>query len=188
MDKKTPAICVFCGSAHGARPAYAQAAGRLGTLIGERGYAMVFGGGNVGLMGDTARAAHAAGAKVTGVLPVFLQHIERPLAGVEEIIVPDLQQRKNLMLENSDAFIVLPGGVGTYDEIFEVLSTRQLKVHDKPMVLIDIEGYFEPLEPLLARLVREGFALRNIENFYAIVKTPEEAIDRIGTLLSRAPR
>jgi uncharacterized protein (TIGR00730 family) len=186
MDKKTAAICVFCGSSHGARPAYAEAASRLGTLIGTRGYQMVFGGGNVGLMGDTARAAYAAGAKVTGVLPVFLEHIERPLEGVDEIIVPDLQQRKNLMLDKSDAFVVLPGGVGTYDEIFEVLSTRQLKVHDKPIVLIDTDGYFEPLVPLLARLVREGFAQRLIETFYVIVKTPEEAMDRIDALL--APR
>ena len=119
MEKTKPAICVFCGSSHGAKPAYAAAASRLGTMIGERGFSLVFGGGNVGLMGEVARSAHAAGARVLGVLPSFLQQLEAPLKAAEElVVVPDMQQRKAIMLSRSDAFIVLPGGLGTFDEIF----------------------------------------------------------------------
>ena len=191
MEKTKPAICVFCGSSHGAKPAYAQAAARLGTLIGQRGFSLVFGGGNVGLMGEVARSAHEAGARVLGVLPSFLQHLEQPLKTAEElVVVPDMQQRKAIMLARSDAFIVLPGGLGTFDEIFEVLSTAQLQVHKKPIVLVNTEGYFAKYETLIAHIVREGFAIRNIENFYRIVPTPEAALDFVGASLSHtsAPR
>jgi hypothetical protein len=189
MDKTKPAICVFCGSSHGAKPGYAAAANRLGTLIGERGFSLVFGGGNVGLMGEVARAAHAAGARVLGVLPSFLQQLEQPLKSAEElIVVPDMQQRKAIMLARSDAFIVLPGGLGTFDEIFEVLSTAQLQVHKKPLVLIDTEGYFSTFAPLIARIVREGFAIRSIENFYRLVPTPEAAMEYVRESLGRAAR
>ncbi|MGZ5923208.1 MAG: LOG family protein [Rhizomicrobium sp.] len=189
MDTKKPSICVFCGSSHGARPAFAEAARRLGTLVGERGFSLVFGGGNVGLMGEVARAAHAAGAPVLGVLPSFLRHLEQPMKSAEElVIVPDMQQRKAIMLERSDAFIALPGGLGTFDEIFEVLSTAQLQVHKKPMVLIDSEGYFSTFEPLIARIVREGFAIRSIENFYRVLPTPDAAIEFVSASLGRTPR
>ncbi|HEY4943213.1 MAG TPA: TIGR00730 family Rossman fold protein [Rhizomicrobium sp.] len=190
MDKKTPAICVFCGSSHGARPAYAAAAARLGTLIGEGGYAMVFGGGQNGLMGVAARAAHAAGAKVLGVLPDFLRRIEVPLEPESEdlVIVPDMQIRKQIMLNRSDAFVVLPGGLGTLDELFEVLSISQLKAHDKPIVVIDTEGFYTALWPLLSHIVREGFAVRSIENLYHVVATPDEAMARIAALLRHAAR
>jgi uncharacterized protein (TIGR00730 family) len=191
MEKTKPAICVFCGSSHGARPAYAAAANRLGTLIGERGFSLVFGGGNVGLMGEVARSAHTAGARVLGVLPSFLQQLEQPLKTAEElIVVPDMQQRKAIMLAKSDAFIVLPGGLGTFDEIFEVLSTAQLQVHKKPIVLVNTQGYFAQFETMIARIVREGFAIRNIENFYRIVPTPEAALDYVSASLGQpaAPR
>lgn len=158
-------------------------------MIGEKGLSLVFGGGNVGLMGEVARAAHAAGAPILGVLPSFLRHLEQPLKTAEElIVVPDMQQRKSIMLERSDAFIALPGGLGTFDEIFEVLSTAQLQVHKKPLVLIDTEGYFSTFEPLVARIVREGFAIRSIENFYRIVPTPDAAMEFVATALGRAPR
>ncbi len=151
---------------------------------------MVFGGGRNGLMGDTAMAAAAAGAKVLGVLPDFLRKIEVPLAEESEelVIVPDMQIRKQIMLERSAAFVVLPGGLGTLDELFEVLSISQLKVHAKPIIVVDVDGFFEPLWPLLARVVREGFALRSIENFYSVVKTPEEAMDKLDALLRHPAR
>jgi uncharacterized protein (TIGR00730 family) len=181
-------ICVFCGSSHGAKPEYGQAARRLGRLIGEHDFSLVFGGGNVGLMGEVARAAHDAGATILGVLPEFLRHLEQPLKTAEElIVVPDLQQRKAIMLARSDAFIVLPGGLGTFDEIFEVLSTAQLQVHRKPLVLVDTEGYFAPLENAIAAILREGFAMRNVENFYRIVPTPEAAIEFVRSALGGAP-
>ena len=189
MDTRKPSICVFCGSSHGSRPQYGDAARRLGNLIGEKGFSLVFGGGNVGLMGEVARSAHTAGAPILGVLPTFLKHLEQPLKTAEElIIVPDMQQRKAIMLERSDAFIALPGGLGTFDEIFEVLSTAQLQVHKKPMVLIDSEGYFSTFVPLIARIVREGFAIRSIENFFDILPTPDAAIDFVNASLGRAPR
>lgn len=189
MDTRKPSICVFCGSAHGARPAYREAAGRLGRLIGARGFSLVFGGGNVGLMGDVARAAQDAGAPILGVLPSFLRHLEQPMKAAEElIVVPDMQQRKAIMLERSDAFIALPGGLGTFDEIFEVLSTAQLQVHRKPLVLLDIEGYFAPLATLVAGVVREGFAIRSIENFYNVVATPEAAIESVRASLGGSAR
>jgi uncharacterized protein (TIGR00730 family) len=188
MEKTKPAICVFCGSSHGARPEYAEAAARLGTLIGQRGFSLVFGGGNVGLMGEVARSAHAAGARVLGVLPSFLQQLEAPLKAAEElVVVPDMQQRKAIMLARSDAFIVLPGGLGTFDEIFEVLSTAQLQVHKKPIVLVNTEGYFAKYEALISHIVREGFAIRNIENFYRIVPTPEAALDFVSASLGHTP-
>ena len=190
MDKKTAAICVFCGSSHGAKPAYAAAAKQMGTLIGSQGYDMVFGGGRNGLMGDVARAAAAAGAKVLGVLPDFLRKIEVPLEQESEdlVIVPDMQIRKQIMLDRSAAFIVLPGGLGTLDELFEVLSISQLKAHDKPILIVDTDGFYAPLWPLLARIVREGFALRSIENLYHVVATPEEAMDKLAELLGHAAR
>jgi uncharacterized protein (TIGR00730 family) len=182
MDNRKLSICVFCGSSHGLLPQYAETAKRLGELIGSNGYSLVFGGGNVGLMGEIARAAHATGAPILGVLPEFLRHVERPLNGTEElIVVPDMQQRKAIMLDRADAFIALPGGLGTFDEIFEVLSTAQLQVHKKPIVLIDSEGYFAPLQALLAAVVRQGFAIRSIENFYRVVATPEAALQCISS-------
>jgi uncharacterized protein (TIGR00730 family) len=188
MDNKTPAICVFCGSSHGVKPAYSQAAIRLGTLIGEHGFAMVFGGGNVGLMGDCSRAARAAGAKVLGVIPGFLRRREVSLEGANDVIVPDMQVRKQRMINEADAFVVLPGGLGTLDELFEVISIAQLREHDKPIVIVDTDDFYAPLWPLLARVVREGFAMRNVENLYDVVKTPEQAIETIERLLGHAPR
>jgi len=188
MDNKTPAICVFCGSSHGTKPAYAQAAVRLGTLIGERGFAMVFGGGNVGLMGETSRAARAAGAKVLGIIPAFLRRREVSLEGANDVMVPDMQIRKQRMIDESDAFVILPGGLGTLDELFEVISIAQLREHDKPIVIVNTDDFYAPLWLMLSRVVREGFAMRNVENLYHVVKTPEQAIELIEKLLGRTPR
>jgi uncharacterized protein (TIGR00730 family) len=188
MDMSRPAICVFCGSSFGARPEYRAAAHALGSSIGRRGWSMVFGGGDKGLMGETARAAVAAGAKVLGVLPEFLRAIEVPLAGESEelVIVPDLQVRKQKMLAAADAFVILPGGLGTLDEILEVLSTAQLKVHAKPIVIVDTNGFYAPLWPLLDTLVAEGFA-RDAGVFYRVAATSDEALDTVAALLRDAP-
>ena len=188
MDTKTAAICVFCGSSFGVKPTYAAAAIRLGTLIGQRGLRMVFGGGNVGLMGDCSRAARDAGAKVLGIIPGFLQKRETPMEGGEEVVVPDMQTRKQLMLAESDAFVILPGGLGTLDELFEVLSIAQLKEHAKPIVIVDTEDFYAPLWPLIERTQREGFTSSTAQGLYHVVKTPDEAIDLIETLLRDAAR
>lgn len=176
-------ICVFCGSSPGAKPVYAETARELGQLLGENGYRLVFGGGGVGLMGEVARAARAAGAAVIGVLPAFLRSLEPPLKSAEELIItPDLQQRKARMLALADAFVILPGGLGTLDEYFEVITTTQLRVHAKPIIVVNIEGYFDPLKALLDRVVEQGFARMEIASYHAFVTTPAEAIDRLKQL------
>ena len=190
MEKNKLAICVFCGSSPGVKPAYADAAQQLGSMIGARGHSVVFGGGNGGLMGIVARSAHDAGAKVLGILPDFLRRIEIPLEPDSEdlVIVPDMQIRKQKMLAASDAFVVLPGGLGTLDEVFEVLSISQLKVHDKPILVVDTQGFFAPLWPMLAKIIDEGFAHARIADLYEVVQTPGEALDRIEALLRDAAR
>ncbi len=190
MEKTSHGICVFCGSSSGARPSYGAAAQQLGSMIGRRGHFLVFGGGGNGLMGEVARAAHGAGAKVLGVLPDFLRRIEVPLEPESEdlVIVPDMQIRKQKMLAAASAFVVLPGGLGTLDELFEVLSISQLKVHDKPIVIVDTDGFYAPLWPLLSHIVREGFALRSIETLFHVAKTPHEAMDKIEALLGDPAR
>jgi uncharacterized protein (TIGR00730 family) len=181
-------VCVFCGSSPGAKPIYAQTARELGRLLGENGYRLVFGGGGVGLMGEVARAARGAGATVIGVLPDFLRSLEPPLKAAEELIVtPDLQQRKARMLALADAFVILPGGLGTLDEYFEVITTTQLRVHAKPIIVVNVEGYYDPLKTLLDRVVEQGFARMEIASYHAFVTTPADAIDKLKqTLAARA--
>ena len=182
MDKTTLSICVFCGSSHGADPRYTDAARRLGALIGDRGFTLVFGGGDVGLMGETARTARDHGAKIVGVLPKFLRHLEPPSKSTEELIItPDMQVRKAHMLALSDAFIALPGGLGTLDEIFEVLTTAQLHVHAKPIVLVNTDGFYDPLLALLKHTTERKFALPQIDALYCVVETPEEAVEAVAS-------
>jgi hypothetical protein len=180
-DKIKPAICVFCGSSYGSNPQYAVAARTLGRLIAERGFSLVFGGGGPGLMGETARAVRDGGAAVAGVLPKFLRWVELPPEWEKDLIItPDLQERKTRMLAMADAFVVLPGGAGTMDEFFEVVTSASLGVITKPILVVNTEGYFAPLERLMNHIVREGFARPKILDLYRIVDTPEEAIDAIA--------
>jgi uncharacterized protein (TIGR00730 family) len=189
MNKKSQAICVFCGSSFGADQEYAAAAKRLGRLIAKRGYSLVFGGGGPGLMGVVARAVREGGAPVLGVLPDFLRWVEIPPEWEQDIeITPDLQLRKTRMMELADAFVVLPGGAGTMDEFFEVLTSAQLQVLRKPIVLVDTKGYFAPLEALLRHLVKEGFARPAMLDLFATVDTPEAAIEFIEKKLGGLAR
>jgi uncharacterized protein (TIGR00730 family) len=187
MEKTRPKICVFCGSSPGRSAAYADAARRLGTLIGARGFDLVFGGGYVGLMGEVAHAAKLAGAHVTGVLPAFLRHLEPPSAEEEVVLLTsDLQERKREMLARADAFVVLPGGLGTLDEFFEVVTSAQLQAVDKPMVVIDTDGFYAPLEALIRNVVAQGFAGENAAALYTRTATPDEAMDLLSKRLGRA--
>lgn len=176
---------MFCGSSPGVRPSYAEAARGLGTAIGEAGHTLVFGGGAVGLMGEVARAARSAGAPIIGILPAFLRGIEPPLKSAEELIItPDLQQRKARMLALADGFVILPGGLGTFDEYFEVITTTQLRVHAKPIIVVDVDNYFAPLRALLDRVVEQGFARAEIASYHTFVATPREAVEKISSLLA----
>ena len=151
-------ICVFCGSRPGVRPAYRAAAEALGQLLAERGIELVYGGGNVGLMGCVADACLAAGGKVVGVIPRALLEWEVGHEGLTRLeVVDSMHTRKARMAELADGFIALPGGFGTFEELFEILTWAQLGFHNKPVALFNVEGYYLPLIQMLERSVGEGF-------------------------------
>ena len=152
-------LCVYCGSAEGADPRYREAARELGAGLATRGIELVFGGGRNGLMGVVADAVLAGGGRATGIIPVHLEHREVAHRGLSElVVVADMHQRKRVMAERADAFAVLPGGVGTLDETIEILSWRQLGMHQKPIVVIDVAGYWSPLATLFDHIVASKFA------------------------------
>ena len=151
-------LAVFCGSQFGADPAYAAAAAELGTESARRGVTLVYGGGRVGLMGVVAAACVAAGGRVVGVIPEFLAAKEIAFAEATELhVVATMHQRKAIMADRADAVAVLPGGYGTMDELFEILTWAQLGLHAKPVVLLNVKGFFDPLLTWVDHLTREGF-------------------------------
>jgi uncharacterized protein (TIGR00730 family) len=181
---KINSICVFCGSADGRNPAYVAAAERLGTDMAAHGIRLVYGGGNVGLMGTTARAVMAAGGKVTGIIPEFLMNKERMLDGVDDLhIVPDMHTRKRMMFEAADAFVTLPGGIGTLEEVVEQMTWAQLGRHKKPIVLADIDGFWQPLVEVIHHMNREAFIREGFEVRYHVAGT---AADILPTVLAAA--
>ncbi len=182
--KKPRTVCIFCGSSHGANAAYGDAARKFGALLAEHGFSVVFGGGGLGLMGEVASAARDAGARVQGILPNFLKHLEPPLkTGERVMLTPDLFTRKAKMIGMADGFAILPGGNGTMDEFFEVLTSAQLSLHTKPIVLLNVAGYFNPLLKLLDHIVKQGFANTNVRKLYHVCRTPEEAAALFRDLL-----
>ncbi|MCC8363445.1 TIGR00730 family Rossman fold protein [Lysobacter sp. A6] len=151
-------VCVYCGSNAGARPAYADKAVQLGDRLAREGLAVVYGGGNVGLMGIVADAALAAGGEVIGVIPQQLVGWEVAHQGLTRLdIVANMHERKARMFDLSDGFIALPGGFGTLDEMFEMLTWRQLGLGDKPCGFLDVDGFYEPLAAMMDRMVEERF-------------------------------
>jgi uncharacterized protein (TIGR00730 family) len=170
-------ICVYCGSNPGIDPAYAEAARRLGRLMAEDGVGLVYGGGGLGLMGETARSVLAHGGRVTGIIPEFLSEKERMLLDATElVVVKDMHQRKQLMFDRSDAFVALPGGIGTLEELVEQLTWAQLGRHNKPIVLLSVEGYWTPLLELLAHLRRQGFIRASMEVRFTTVNRAEDVL------------
>ncbi len=179
--RERPAICVFCGSSFGGDPAYTATARRFGELMAGRGFDLVFGGGGVGLMGEVAGAAAKAGARVTGIIPDFLRHLEPPLTSSSEIVITQsMNERKARMWAASDAFAVLPGGIGTLDEFAEALTGAQLKVHDKPIVLVNTKNYFGPLIALLEHFVAQKFMKAGVMDLIIVVPDVESALDAIA--------
>jgi uncharacterized protein (TIGR00730 family) len=179
MTKPQPSICVFCGSSFGNDPRFREVARAVGEGIGRMGCSLVFGGGSLGLMGDVARAAQEAGAKIQGIIPAFLQALEgiEPVSAEEKLIVtPHLQERKAVMLQMSDAFMVLPGGLGTFDEFFEVATEAQLGVHRKPIIVVNVDGFFDALDAMLDQIVAKGFAKPAIMELYHLADGPEAAL------------
>ena len=173
-------ICVFCGSSPGARPAYLAAARELGELLAARGIGLVYGGASVGLMGELADAVLAAGGEAIGVIPGRLLDREIAHAGLTELhVVETMHERKALMAELSDAFVMLPGGAGTLDEFFEALTWRQLGLHSKPLALLDVDGFVGPLLALADHLVAEGFVLPEFRALLLVERDPAALLDRL---------
>ena len=171
------AICVFCGSSHGSDAAYTEAARRFGALMVKEGFDLVFGGGGVGLMGEVAASVSREGGHVLGIIPSFLRHLEPPLNIESQIVVTEnLNERKARMFDAADGFAVLPGGIGTLDEFAEAFTAAQLHLHAKPIVLINVKGFFTPMLALLEHIVTEGFAKPTVMDLIRVVLTPEEAI------------
>jgi uncharacterized protein (TIGR00730 family) len=176
-------ICVFCGARFGTDPAAGEVARGLGRLLAERGITLVYGGGGVGLMGLVANAALDGGGKVIGVIPRFLLQREAGHPDLHEtVVVETMHQRKLQMFERSDAFVVLPGGIGTLEELFEVLSWRTLGLHGKPIVIVDQGGYWEPLAALLRSIVGRGFAEPGHLDHVAFVRELSEILPAIEAM------
>jgi uncharacterized protein (TIGR00730 family) len=154
-SRRLDSVCVYCGSSNAARPEYLASAARLGTLIAEDGMRLVYGGGGVGLMGATATAAHDAGGRVLGIIPQFLMSQERPLHTVETIVVQSMHERKMMMFEEADAFAILPGGIGTLEEVIELLSWRRLALHAKPIVFYNPDNFYDGLFDFFQKFIDE---------------------------------
>jgi len=175
------AVAVYCGSNPGADPAYAQAAAALGRLLAERGIRLVYGGGHVGLMGVLADAALAGGGEVFGVITRALQASEVAHDALTSLTVVDtMHERKAAMADAADAFVMLPGGYGTFDEFFEVVSWTQLGVHDKPCGVLDVAGYYAPLRTLLDQATRQGFVSRVHRELVITESEPRRLLDRLA--------
>jgi uncharacterized protein (TIGR00730 family) len=178
MNNDTPirAVCVYCGSSNSASPAYLEAAALLGKTLAGEGVKLVYGGGGVGLMGACARAAHEAGGRVLGIMPEFLRGREILFDDVETIVVQSMHERKQGLFENADAFIVLPGGIGTLEEVIELMSWRRMSLHAKPLVFYSPGGFWEPLFELLRHTVEEKLTPAELLDTW-------RAVDRIEDLL-----
>jgi len=166
-------------------PAYARAADTLGTAIAAAGWRLVYGAGDVGLMGVVARAAQAAGGDTFGVIPTHLLEWEVGKTDLTRFVVTEtMHERKKVMLMNADAVVVLPGGAGSLDELFEVLTWRQLGLHDKPILILNTEGYWDPLLTLVDHVIAQGFADPSLGGFLTVVDTPKSAMAALGAASS----
>ena len=174
------AVCVYCGSSAGARPAYLEQARQFGTLLAQAGLTLVYGGGKLGLMGAVADAALEAGGRVIGVIPKLLLDREVGHRGLHDLhIVDDMHQRKKMMADLSDAFVTLPGGAGTLEELFEIYTWAQLGYHAKPLALLNTENYFAPLLSTLQHAVTEGFLRPAYLDLLQVSDEPQALLTRL---------
>lgn len=173
-------VCVYCGSAYGTSDAYRQAAHDLGQVLAGAGLRLVYGGGGIGLMGETARAAHEAGGKVLGIMPQFLRGRELLFEGVENRVVANMHERKMMMFEESDAFVVLPGGIGTLEEIVELLSWRRLDLHKKPVIFLNTENFWQPFFDLIDHTLKAGFTPAAFTETYVSVDEVADVLPAIA--------
>lgn len=180
MSSTALSICVFCASASGLPDVYLDAARRLGTQIARRGHRLVYGGGNVGLMAEVARSVQASGGEVFGAIPRALVERELAYGPADELVVTEtLRERKAEMDAHADAFVALPGGFGTMEELLEVLTLRQLHLHDRPIVLVNAAGFWDPFLAMVGAMISQGFAPEGEGWLFEVAATPEDAMDLV---------
>lgn len=178
-------LCVYCGSRRGSKPAFAAAATQVGQWIGRHGWRMVYGGGKVGLMGVAADATLAAGGTVFGVIPQNLLDKEVGHTGLTELrVVANMHERKTLMFERADAFVALAGGIGTFEELFEIWTWHQLGVHSKPFGLLNTDGYYDALITMLDHMVTQGFLSQAVRDLLQVGTDPAELLGRLHAAAS----
>src|SRR5258708_6145753 len=180
---KISSLCVYCGASSRVPDVYKKAAQALGRILAKRGVRLVFGGGRVGLMGEIADAALAAGGEVIGIIPKHLEDFEVGHRGVSElIVVGTMHERKQRMFDLSDAFAILPGGLGTLDETFEIVTWKQLGLHDKPLALNDVAGYWRPRNQLIHHMASASFLADDIRKLIVTVESVEELLPKLESL------
>ena len=173
-------LCVFCGSKNGDDPAYENSARRLGELMADRSVTLIYGGGRIGLMGVIADTILSGGGKVIGIIPEFLKDMEVGNNYVtEQIVTNSMHERKKRMFELSDGFVVLPGGLGTLDETLEIITWKQLRLHSKPIVVLNTGGYWSPLTDLVRSTINGGFAHPAVSELYTMVNSAEEVFSAL---------
>ena len=184
MDADFRSVCVYCGSSSRVDPRFKAAAHDLGTALARAGIQVVYGGGRVGLMGIVADAALAAGGRVVGIIPEHIQALEVDHTGLTELhVVDSMHTRTRMMVERSDGFVVLPGGLGTLDELFEILTWKQLRLHDKPIVVVDVDGYWRPMLAMLEDMITAGFVRPEHRALLRVVA----GVDAVTAALAGAP-
>ncbi|HEX3915732.1 MAG TPA: TIGR00730 family Rossman fold protein [Caulobacteraceae bacterium] len=181
-SRRLDSVCVYCASSDMAAPEYLAAAGALGRMLAEAGVRLVYGGGGVGLMGACAKAAHAAGGRVLGVIPHFLTSVERQLTTVETVVVTSMHERKMMMFEAADAFAVLPGAIGTLEEVIELLSWRRLGLHAKPIAFLNIDGFWDPLYAVFDHILKQGLLPEEFRETYRSVDKVEDMLPALQTM------
>jgi uncharacterized protein (TIGR00730 family) len=184
--KKVSSACVYCGTGHKVDPVYQEAAARLGVVLAENKVRLIYGGGKVGLMGIVSENCFKAGGEVVGIIPEHIQDKEIANEDLTELhVVDSMHTRKGMMVEKSEGFIVLPGGFGTLDETFEILTWKYLGLHDKPVVFINVNGFYDPLLKMIDHMVDSGFTPFWHRSLYQVVDTPEEAVLALSTQQER---
>jgi len=179
---KLTALCVFCGSRSGEDLAYTAESEKLGRMLAVHNVKLVYGGGGIGLMASVANATIQAGGEVTGIIPAFLRALEvGGIDGAHEIVVEGMHERKAKMFEMSDAFVVMPGGIGTLDESIEIMTWKQLQQHNKPIVFVNTHGYWDPFFAMIDQVVDNGFGHDKIRSLYQVVDTVDQVFEAIAS-------
>lgn len=179
--KKINAVCLYCGSSNFVDDTYKQAAVETGKLLASAGIRLIYGGGHVGLMGIAADAALTAGGEVVGIIPEHIQIREVRHNSLTELhVVDSMHTRKNMMFERADAFVILPGGLGTLDEAFEIMTWRQLGLHDKPVIFVNVGGFWDPMLQLVDSIIDKGFARPENRNLFVVVDSVREILGALA--------